>query len=73
MLAKAPATGAAVLEEGAINAGDYLPHDSSHFHYVGSRTTPPCDEGVLWYVMDEPRTISAGQVYRFMGLAGRPK
>lgn len=32
------------------------------FTYSGSLTTPPCTEGVNWYVYEKPITISAGQL-----------
>ena len=36
--------------EGQIQVTDLLPEDRSFFHYSGSLTTPPCTEGVSWYV-----------------------
>ena len=38
----------------------------------GSKTTPPCHEGVSWFVMREPRTISQQQVDGLMALSGGP-
>ncbi len=32
------------------------------FTYSGSLTTPPCTEGVNWYVYEKPITISSGQL-----------
>ncbi len=32
------------------------------FHYKGSLTTPPCTEGVNWFIFKEPITVSEAQV-----------
>ena len=42
-----------------------LPGDRRYYTYMGSLTTPPCDEGVLWMVMQQPVTVSAQQVSIF--------
>ncbi|QKX06073.1 carbonic anhydrase family protein [Aquimarina sp. TRL1] len=39
-----------------------LPQQTNYYHYTGSLTTPPCTEGVQWYIMEEPITISVAQV-----------
>lgn len=47
----------------AINPKLLLPKSLSKFYtYAGSLTTPPCSEGVNWYVLANPVTISAGQL-----------
>lgn len=45
-----------------------LPEDKPIFHYSGSLTTPPCTEGVEWYVIKEPITLSKDQISRFREL-----
>lgn len=44
-----------------IDLSQLLPKQRGYFTYMGSLTTPPCSEGVLWLVMKEPVNISAEQ------------
>lgn len=40
-----------------------LPEDHhSYYHYTGSLTTPPCTEGVHWFVFQTPMEVSEAQV-----------
>lgn len=39
-----------------------LPKDKGYYNYVGSLTTPPCTEGVNWFIYKKPITISLKQV-----------
>lgn len=36
--------------------------NESVFTYAGSLTTPPCSEGVSWYVMSEPLKVAPSQI-----------
>jgi carbonic anhydrase len=66
---KAPRQAAAMLTS-------LLPANREFFHYKGSLTTPPCSEGVRWFVLQQPINISAGQVEMytsiFEGSTNRP-
>ena len=72
ILDAAPAVNDTVAEGIAINASGYPPGDTGYFRYDGSKTTPPCDEPVEWYVMRELKTISRGQVDDLLALSGGP-
>ncbi len=52
----------------AVNAGGFLPGDRGYWTYSGSLTTPPCTEGVKWFVMEQPLSVSREQVRQFSGL-----
>lgn len=45
-----------------------LPKDRRYFTYMGSQTTPPCTEGVLWMVMKQPVEVTPEQVAIFSRL-----
>jgi len=45
-----------------------LPKNLNFYYYVGSFTTPPCTEGVNWFIFKEPITISVEQVKKLQKL-----
>lgn len=49
-----------------------LPPDLSYYRYDGSKTTPPCDEPVDWYVLRQSMTISQDQVDGLLSLSSGP-
>ena len=51
-----------------INASALLPHNKSFFHYAGSLTTPPCSEGLKWFVMKNPIEMSDSQLAAYQRL-----
>jgi len=51
-----------------IDLSQLLPEDKRYYTYMGSLTTPPCSEGVLWMVMKQPVPISVEQVAIFSRL-----
>lgn len=48
-----------------------LPGKRSHYVYRGSQTTPPCEEGVTWLVMQNQLEVSVGQLKKFEKIVGR--
>jgi carbonic anhydrase len=51
-----------------LDLNHLLPKDPRYFTYMGSLTTPPCSEGVLWMVMQQPVTVSSEQIEVFARL-----
>jgi carbonic anhydrase len=51
-----------------LDVSELLPVKRDYFTYMGSLTTPPCSEGVLWLVMKEPVQASPGQMALFSRL-----
>jgi carbonic anhydrase len=48
-----------------VDVADLLPTDQTYYTFAGSLTTPPCSEGVTWYVMKSPVSVSDAQVAAF--------
>ncbi|RJG15674.1 carbonic anhydrase [Massilia cavernae] len=51
-----------------LDVAELLPEKRDYFMYMGSLTTPPCTEGVLWMVMKQPMQASPQQMALFSRL-----
>jgi carbonic anhydrase len=60
--------GEAVPAPTQIDMNQLLPEDRRYYTYMGSLTTPPCSEGVLWMVMKQPVQLAAAQIGIFARL-----
>jgi len=56
------------MPRGMLNLNELLPADQRYYQFIGSLTTPPCTEGVLWLVMKQPVQISRNQLRMFRQL-----
>ena len=56
---------------GLIDMNELLPKDQRYYQFMGSLTTPPCTEGVLWMVLKQPTTVSRDQIRLFTQLFPR--
>ena len=59
------------VPEVSIRIPDLLPAQLSYFTYPGSLTTPPCTEGVTWYVLKQHASVSTLQIAAFAKLYPR--
>jgi carbonic anhydrase len=55
----------------SLNVKDLLPADHGYYTFTGSLTTPPCSEGVAWFVLKTPVDISAAELAEFAKLYPR--
>jgi carbonic anhydrase len=51
-----------------LNVKELLPADHGYYTFTGSLTTPPCTEGVTWFVLKHPVSLSASQLAQFAQL-----
>jgi len=56
------------LEHVNVDVDALLPQARTTYRYQGSLTTPPCSEGVQWFVMTTPIALSAAQIGAFTAL-----
>jgi carbonic anhydrase len=56
------------MPAGLLNLSELLPTDQRYYQFMGSLTTPPCSEGVLWMVLKQPVTLSKAQFKLFTQL-----
>ena len=54
--------GEEVAARAVLDLNHLLPPDRGYYTYMGSLTTPPCSEGVLWMVMRQPVPMAAEQI-----------
>ena len=55
-----------------VSAEGILPTGRDYYRFNGSLTTPPCTEGVLWFVMKVPVTVSKDQIGKFVQVMKHP-
>jgi len=60
--------GSEVSVRGELDMNQLLPADRRYFTYMGSLTTPPCSEGVLWLVLQQPVPLAQDQIGVFSKL-----
>lgn len=48
-----------------VDPAQLLPATGDYITYIGSLTTPPCSEGVLWLVLKTPTQVSKEQISSF--------
>jgi carbonic anhydrase len=48
-----------------VNPSDFLPQTKAYYTYQGSLTTPPCTEGVTWFILDARGAVSVEQLREF--------
>jgi len=53
-----------------VNSSDLLPASADYYRFNGSLTTPPCSEGVRWFVMKDAITASKAQIEKFAKTMG---
>jgi carbonic anhydrase len=51
-----------------VNPAGLLPADRGYWTYMGSLTTPPCTEGVRWFIFEQDLTLSRDQWRAFAAL-----
>jgi carbonic anhydrase len=51
-----------------LDVAALLPDNRTYYTYMGSLTTPPCSEGVLWMVLKQPAEVSLDQIGIFARL-----
>jgi carbonic anhydrase len=53
------------MPAGLLDLNELLPKDQRYYQFLGSLTTPPCTEGVLWMVLKTPVTLGNDQLKLF--------
>lgn len=51
-----------ITADATVDATSLLPQTQSYYTFKGSLTTPPCSEGVTWFVLRTPSTLSKSEL-----------
>lgn len=66
ILDNAPYIETSIVAQMMLNPRGLLPARKNRFYtYGGSLTTPPCSEGIDWYVLTQPVDVSSSQIQQF--------
>ena len=57
-----------LLENASLQS--FFPKDASYYRFDGSLTTPPCSEGVAWFVLKQPMNMSKAQIQAISAAIG---
>eukprot|EP01098_Paradermamoeba_levis_P006207 TRINITY_DN2582_c0_g1_i1.p1 TRINITY_DN2582_c0_g1~~TRINITY_DN2582_c0_g1_i1.p1 ORF type:complete len:839 (-),score=304.57 TRINITY_DN2582_c0_g1_i1:204-2720(-) len=62
-----------VVTDASVDYAKLLPApcEKGVFTYVGSQTTPPCSEGVSWFVYEQVQTLSTEQLRTLQAAVGK--
>ena len=52
----------------SIDASKLLPEKLDYYTFAGSLTTPPCSEGVTWFVLKSPVRIADAEIQKFAAI-----
>ena len=63
-----PKSGSTAKVTEMVNATGFLPADPGYWTYTGSLPTPPCTEGVRWFVYENEISVSLDQLRAFQAL-----
>lgn len=64
--------GRTITLESPISPDQLLPDNRDYYRFNGSLTTPPCTEGVRWFVLKTPATASEEQLNAMKTAIGKP-
>jgi carbonic anhydrase len=68
ILSSLPAKVGASIKLPAVDLAAMFPAERSFYEFIGSMTTPPCNENALWRVFKTPAEVSASQLAAFKKL-----
>ena len=57
-----------ITSAATVNPENLLPAVRGYYTFSGSLTTPPCSEGVTWFVLKHPVTLSRSELAKFSHL-----
>jgi carbonic anhydrase len=58
------------IDNVSLNASALLPKTKGYYSFAGSLSTPPCTEGVQWYLMQTPIQATTEQISRIARVVG---
>jgi carbonic anhydrase len=68
-------TPAKTMQGVTVDPSAIVPKDTDYYRYMGSLTTPPCSEGVNWFIAADPEEASKAQIEaiaKAVGMNSRP-